>query len=66
MIIILPLSLSQNRMRLRALVYFPQVPCRSPEELLAGSPSQNPKRLRLPLVNRKAISKELLQKNYVF
>ena len=58
----LPLSLSQNRIRLRALVCFTEVPCRSPEELFAASP-QNPKRLRLSLVNE-GYSKELLQKNY--
>ena len=51
-------------MRLRALVYFTSVPCRSTEELFAARPSQNPKRRRLPLVNREAIPKELLQKNY--
>ena len=47
------MSLSQNRMRLRALVCFTYVPCRSPEELFASSPCQNPKGLGLPLVHRK-------------
>ena len=58
----LPLSLSANRIRLRGLVCFSQVPRRFPEELFAASP-QNPKRLRLLLV-KEGYSKELLQKNY--
>ena len=40
-------------MRLRALVCFTYVPCRSPEELFASSPCQNPTGLGLPLVHRK-------------
>ena len=63
----LPLCLSPNRIRPKALVCFTYVLCRSPEELFAASP-QNPKRRCLCCwsIYRKAIPKNCYSRKTIF